>query len=96
MVVSFTMLQFKEVTEEILNLEKKKMLLCSNFEKSTGELSECFHWILAAELDGRKHICLTVDTCPELYAKELENMGFIVKERRNAFDTLCSYDIKWQ
>lgn len=94
--MSLTMLQFKEVTKDILDLEEKKKLLCSNFEKSTGELSECFHWILAAELDGRKHICLTVDTCPELYAKELENMGFIVKERRNAFDTLCSYDIKWQ
>lgn len=94
--MSLTMLRFKEVTEEISNLEKKKMLLCSNFEKSTGELSECFHWILAAELDGRKHICLTVDICPELYAKELENMGFVVEKRRNTFDTLCSYDIKWQ
>lgn len=94
--MSFTMLQFKEVTEEISNLEKKKMLLCSNFEKSTEELSECFHWILAAELDGKNHICLTVDTCPELYAKELENMGFVVKERRNAFDTLCGYEIEWQ
>ena len=94
--MSFTMLQFKEVTEEISNLEKKKMLLCSNFEKSTEELSECFHWILAAELDGKNHICLTVDTCPELYAKELKNMGFVVKERRNAFDTLCGYEIEWQ
>lgn len=51
---------------------------------------------MEAELDGRKHTCLTVDTCPELYAKELENMGFIVEEQRNAFDTLCGYDIKWQ
>ena len=30
------------------------------------------------------------------YAKELENMGFGVKEQRNVFDTLCGYDIKWQ
>lgn len=94
--MSLTMLQFKEVTKNILNLEEKKKLMRSNFEESTSELSECVHWIVEAELDGRKHTCLTVDTCPELYAKELENMGFIVEEQRNAFDALCGYDIKWQ
>ena len=88
--MSYTMLQFKEVAKNISDLEEKKKLMRSNFE----ELSECFHWIMEAELDGRKHTCLTVDTCPELYAKELENMGFGVKEQRNVFDTLCGYDIK--
>lgn len=96
MVVSYTMLQFKEVTKNILALEEKKKLMRSNFEESTGELCECFYWIMEAELDGRKHTCLTVDTCPELYAKELENMGFVVEEQRNIFDTLCGYDINWQ
>jgi len=89
------MLQFKEVAKDILDLEEKKKLMRSNFEKSTCELSECFHWIMEAELDGRKHTCLTVDICPDLYAEELENMGFNVEEQRNAFDTLCGYDIKW-
>ena len=72
--MSLTMLQFKEVTKNILDLEEKKKLMSSNFEEYTIELSECVHWIVEAELDGRKHTCLTVDTCPELYAKELENM----------------------
>lgn len=94
--MSLTMLQFKEVVKSISDLEEKKKMICANFEKSTGELSECFHWILAEELNGRKNICLTVDTCPEIYAKELENMGFIIKERKNAFGTLCGYEIKWQ
>ena len=58
--MSLTMLRFKEVTEEILSLEKKKMLLCSNFEKSTGEIAECFHLILKEELGGKKQICLSV------------------------------------
>lgn len=93
--MSQTILQFKEVVKEILDLEEKKKLIRSNFEKSTNELSECFHWIMEAELDNRKHTCLTVDTCPELYAKELESMGFIVEEQRNVFNTLCGYDIKW-
>lgn len=94
--MSLTMLQFKEVSENISDLEEKKKMMRSKFEESTSELSECFHWIMEAELDGRKHTCLTVDTCPKLYAKELENMGFNVEEQRNAFDTLCGYDIKWQ
>lgn len=96
MVMSYTMLQFKEVAKSILDLEEKKKLMRSNFEESTSELSECFHWIMEAELDGRKHTCLTIYTCPELYAKELEGMGFVVEEQRNVFDTLCGYDIKLQ
>lgn len=94
--MSLTMLQFKEIAKDILDLEEKKKLMRSNFEESTNELSECFHWIMEAELDGRKHTCLTVDSCPELYAKELEHMGFGVKEQRNVFDTLCGYDIEWE
>lgn len=85
--MSYTMLQFKEVAKNISDLEEKKKLMRSNFEESTSKLSECFHWIMEAEF---------VDTCPELYAKELENMGFGVKEQRNAFDALCGYDIEWQ
>ena len=88
--MSLTMLQFKEVAKDILDLEEKKKLIRSNFEESTCELSKCFHWIMEAELDGRN------DTCPELYAKELENMGFVIEEQRNVFDTLCGYDIKWR
>ena len=94
--MSLTMLQFKEAAKKISDLEEKKKIIRFNFEESMSELSECFHWIMEAELDNRKHTCLTVETCPELYAKELENMGFIVEEQRNVFDTLCGYDIKWQ
>ena len=67
-----------------------------NFEKSTCELSEIFHYILEYELEGRKQIYLTVKTCPELYAKELEGMGFEIEENRNAFDTICGYYIRWK
>ena len=94
--MSHTMLQFKEVAKNISDLEEKKKLMHANFEESTNELSECFHWIMEEELNNKKHTCLSVDTCPELYAKELENMGFIVGEQRNVFNTLCGYDIKWQ
>lgn len=91
--MSLTMLQFKEVAKDIFDLEEKKKLMRSNFEKSTCELSECFHWIMEAELDGKKRTCLSADMCPELYAKELENMGFVIEEKRSG--TLCWYDIKW-
>ena len=93
--MSHTMEQFKETIAEVNKLREKEKLLTERFEKSTCELSECFHWILKCALDGRNHCCLTVDTCPELYAKELKGMGFEVTEERNAFDTLCGYDIGW-
>ena len=86
--MSLTMLQFKEVAKDILDLEEKKNLILSNFEESTCELSKCFHWIMEAELDGRNHTCLTVDTCPELYAKELENMGFVIEEQSDETNIL--------
>lgn len=90
------MSQFKTVSQKILDLEEQQRILRSNFEESTQELSECFHWIMEAELDGAKSTCLTIFTCPEIYAKALENMGFIVKENRNVFNTLCGYNIRWQ
>ena len=71
-------------------------MIIENFEKSTGELAECFHWILEAELEGRKSCCLAANTCPELYANELQEMGFEIEESRNAFNTLRGYYIKWK
>ena len=67
-----------------------------NFEKSTCELSEVFHYIMKAELEERKQICLTVSTCPELYAKELKGMGFEIEENRNVANILCGYYIRWK
>lgn len=93
--MSNTMEQFKEVVGEIKQLEDKVQNIKRRFENSTCELSECFHWIIKAELEGSKHTSLTIFTCPELYAKELETMGFVCKEQRNVFNTLCGYDISW-
>lgn len=93
--MGYTMEQFKETITEVNKLRKKEKLLTERFEKSTCELSECFHWILKCALDGRNHCCLTVNTCPELYAKELKEMGFEVTEDRNSFDMLCGYNISW-
>lgn len=94
--MSNTMIQFKDTISEINNLRNKEKLLIEKFEKSTCELGECFHWILKAALEGRNQVCLTVNTCPELYAKELKGMGFEIEENRNAFNTLCGYYIKWK
>ena len=93
--MSHTMLQLKETISEINKIRNQEKLIIENFEKSTCELSECFHWILKAALEGRNHCCLTVKTCPELYAKTLKNMGFEIEENRNDFNTLCGCDIKW-
>lgn len=91
--MSNTMLQFKETISEINNLRNKEKLLTENFEQSTGELAECFGWLLKAALEGDNHCCLSIFTCPELYAKELRGMGFEVKEMRNDAKTLYGYDI---
>ena len=93
--MSNTMLQFKETISEINKIRNREKMITENFEKSTCELSECFHYILKAALEGRNSCCLTVNTCPELYAKELQGMGFEIKEKRNVANTLCGYDITW-
>ena len=93
--MSHTMLQLKETISEINKIRNQEKLITENFEKSTCELSECFHWILKAVLDGRNSCYLTIETCPELYAKALNDMGFEIEEIRNSFNTLCGYYIKW-
>ena len=93
--MSNTMLQFKETISEINKIRSQEKLITEHFEKSTCELSECFHWILKAALEGKNNCCLTIETCPELYAKALKGMGFEIEENRNDFHTLCGYYIKW-
>lgn len=90
------MSQFKETAKEIRKLDQKKQLLRAQFEESTNELAECFYCIMEAELNGEKHTSLTYVMCPELYAKELDGMGFIVRELRNCCNALYGYDISWQ
>lgn len=93
--MSHTMLQFKETISEINKIRNQEKLIAENFEKSTCELSECFHWILKAALEGRNSCCLTIEICPELYAKALNDMGFEIKENRNDSNTLRGYYIRW-
>ena len=93
---SETMKQFLEVIEEVDKLREKERLLKERFEKSTEELSECFHYILQFALRKEKACCLTIYTCPELYAKELSGMGFKVEEMRNCANILCGYTISWE
>ena len=77
-----------EIYSAIPNLDKI-------ISQITCELSECFHWILKAALEEKNNCCLTIETCPELYAKALKGMGFEIEENRNDFHTLCGYYIKW-
>lgn len=93
--VSYTMSQFNATVAEIKEMRNREKVIVENFEKSTCELAECFHWILKAALEGKKHCCLIVNICPELYAKKLKEMGFEVEEKRNIVGTLCGYDISW-
>lgn len=93
--MSKTMLEFHNVLKDINDLKEKESLMQERFERSTDELSECFHWMIKCALEGRKHCSLTVDTCPELYAKELIDMGFKLEEQRNYANTLYGYDIYW-
>ena len=94
--MSRTMEQFKNLIMEIDNLRDKQKILIEGFEKSTCELSEVFHWTVKSALDGRNSCTLSYDTCPYLYAKTLENMGFEVIENVNAFNMICGYTICWK
>ena len=94
--MSNTMIQFKETVSEINRIRNQENMVAENFEKSTCELSECFHWMLESALNGRKHCYLSVHICPELYAKELQGMGCNVKEQINVGGTLCGYIISWE
>lgn len=97
--MSHTMLQFKETAAKINILreqeKKQEEMIVDNFTKSTSELADCFYWMLKSEMKGRKYCCLTIDTCPELYARELSNMGFEVEEIKNCYDQITGYDIMW-
>jgi hypothetical protein len=94
--MSILKLKFEETIKEVRSLNEKSQLIQEQFRESTCELSECFKWMLSSELNyGTKHCCLTVSTCPELYAKELEGIGFKVDEMRNGANTLCGYDVSW-
>ena len=94
-----TMLQFKETASKINILreqeKKQEEMIIDNFTKSTCELAECFYWILKSELRGIKCCCLSIDTCPELCARKLSNMGFEVTEMKNGYDQVIVYDIMW-
>ena len=92
---SRTMEQFKELIADINKLREKEKLMIEDFEKSTCELSEVFHWIIKCELDGNHQCFLSIHTCLPLYAKALEKMGFEVREHRNCFDALDGYNIYW-
>lgn len=94
--MSKTMLQFKNLIAEVDKLRDKEELLIEDFEKSTCELSSVFHWIIQCALEGRNSCSLTIDTCPTLYTKTLEGMGFEVRENRNCFEVLCGYTIYWE
>ena len=93
--MGYTMQQFKETVTEVNKLKEKEKLLIQKFEESTCELEKCFHYILQSALDGQNHCCLVINTCPELYARALREMGFTVEEMRNSANTLCGYDIHW-
>ena len=93
--MSVTMRQFMNAAEAIRRVRKQEELIKEKFAKSTCELSECFQYILNAELEGYKHCYLSIDTCPELYAKELKGMGFDIKEERNYYSIL-GYHISWE
>lgn len=94
--MSITMKQFKNLITEINNLKIQEKLLIENFEKSTCELSEVFHYIIQATLEDRNSCTLSIETCPPLYAKALQGMGFNVVEKKNVFEILSEYTIYWE
>ena len=94
---SFSMQEFYKVISIVQKLRQKEETIKERFENSTEELKECFHWMLKCALDDNSnHCCLTLNTCPSLYAKALSNMGFDVQEIRNVFDTLAGHDVYWK
>ena len=94
--MSKTMKKFKKLIANINKLREKEKLMIESFEKSTGELSNIFHWIVNCELDGRHSCMLAISTCPTIYVKALEDIGFEIKEKRNCFDVLYGYEIYWE
>lgn len=94
--MSVTMRQFMNAAEAIRRVRKQEELIKEKFTKSTCELSECFQYILNAEIKGDKCCYLFVDICPELYAKELHGMGFDVEEKRNDYNDIIGYNISWE
>lgn len=85
-----TVERIREKKEEAINIQKV-------FERvmNKEDLGNCFHFIIDADLQGLKLINLTLRTCSTEKAKKLEEIGFNVKEKRNAQKILCGYSICW-
>ena len=87
--------ELNEFLAEIKELRKKEKQLIENFETSTGDFSEIFHYIIKWALEGWKYCILTYETCSREQAETLRKMGFYVLEEFNCFDVLCGYRIDW-
>lgn len=92
--MSNTMNEFNKLITDIEDMKKQQVLIIEKFATSTGELKECFKEIISARLNGYKHCSISVDICPELYAKELAGMGFEVIPVA-PFNEVENYIIKW-
>lgn len=90
-----TVEQFKTLLTEVEELRNKEKQLIAEFEQSTGELSEIFHYIIKTILENKYDNCqLSIFTCPTHLAEKLQKMGFDVFPEENCFDILCAYKIR--
>ena len=87
--------ELNEFLTEIKELRQKENQLIENFETSTGDFSEIFHYIIKRSLEGWTYCTLTHETVSKEQAEALRKMGFYVTEKFNCFDVLCGYRIHW-
>lgn len=86
---------FKKLISEVKSLRNQEKLIIKCFEASTCELAELFHVIIECELSGMKSYSFNLEICPEIYARALQEMGFVVTEHYNHLDILIGYDVYW-
>lgn len=79
------MLTFEQAVSMIEELDDKRKMIIDSFCESWDELGEVLRKILIAKTSGRMHCNLDKEICPKLYAKELRNIGFDVKETDDGY-----------
>lgn len=77
--------EFKKVVSMINELDKRRQIMIDNYCDSWDELSEVLRKLLIAKISGYMHCNLCKDICPDLYAKELKEIGFNIKEVEDGY-----------
>lgn len=89
--------EFEKTVKKVKELKKEIFETQKNFLKN-NRLSECFNWMLRAEIEDNVHYCyfdIKGLACSVSKAEELKEMGFHVEIVKDNRDVLTGWIVRW-